>query len=464
MTATAQTIWSLSVSELHDRFWASRGVQVMRPGERSQVVRQAELFLLTDAGTLLLGRLAPILDDIAWIDPDLVFVRVRDVARSEYREHVRTGDGGRFLGFGRDYSAGARIARVGLTTDAHIARTWQEAADATDGWQRLRRVVRPSLRHAASIRGRLYSLDDAADVSRFCEDLVTFWDRPDAAIEGIDTRADGVWVDDRAPADLGGRVLGPTWLGAGRTLAPEQHVVGPALLWDAPGSARPPAEIRWQELEALGSISLSPRAQRVKRRPVKRLFDLVFASCVLIATLPLYPVIAAIILLEDGWPIFFMHERETVGGRRFGCIKFRSMRKNAEHLKAQLKTLNKADGPQFYIPDDPRLTRIGRIIRNLQIDELPQFLNVLRGEMSVVGPRPSPFSENQFCPGWREARLSVRPGITGLWQIMRTRSDGADFQEWIRYDIEYVERQSFRLDLWIIWKTIEMLLRKVFRP
>ena len=106
---------------------------------------------------------------------------------------------------------------------------------------------------------------------------------------------------------------------------------------------------------------------------------------------------------------------------------------------------------------DPRITKVGRVLRKLQLDELPQFFNVLLGQMSVVGPRPSPFSENQYCPGWREARLSVRPGVTGLWQIRRTRADGADFQEWIRYDIEYVEQASFWLDVYIIWKTIMLV-------
>jgi lipopolysaccharide/colanic/teichoic acid biosynthesis glycosyltransferase len=90
-------------------------------------------------------------------------------------------------------------------------------------------------------------------------------------------------------------------------------------------------------------------------------------------------------------------------------------------------------------------------------------MNVLLGDMSVVGPRPSPRVENQYCPPWREARLSVRPGITGLWQIRRTRQSGADFQEWIKYDIEYVEKRTWALDLWIIWKTITQVFRKVSR-
>jgi lipopolysaccharide/colanic/teichoic acid biosynthesis glycosyltransferase len=133
------------------------------------------------------------------------------------------------------------------------------------------------------------------------------------------------------------------------------------------------------------------------------------------------------------------------------------MRKDADLVKTRLVRVNQADGPQFYIQDDPRTTRVGKLIRKLQIDELPQFFNVLAGHMSVVGPRPSPFNENQVCPAWREARLSVRPGVTGLWQVSRTRQPGLDFQEWIRYDLEYVENASWGLDLRIIWDTVRVV-------
>jgi lipopolysaccharide/colanic/teichoic acid biosynthesis glycosyltransferase len=139
------------------------------------------------------------------------------------------------------------------------------------------------------------------------------------------------------------------------------------------------------------------------------------------------------------------------------------MHRDAEAIKAALAGSNQADGPQFFMDRDPRLTRVGAFLRRTQLDEIPQFFNVLLGHMSIVGPRPSPFTENQYCPGWREARLSVRPGITGLWQIKRTRAPGTDFQEWIRYDIEYVERASLWLDVVIIYKTIAMVLRGVVR-
>jgi lipopolysaccharide/colanic/teichoic acid biosynthesis glycosyltransferase len=167
------------------------------------------------------------------------------------------------------------------------------------------------------------------------------------------------------------------------------------------------------------------------------------------------------IWLEDGRPFFFGHMRETRGGREFPCIKFRSMRKDAEKIKAQLKKTNQADGPQFFMENDPRLTRAGKFLRKYNLDELPQFWNVLTGDMSIVGPRPSPHKENQYCPPWREARLSVRPGVTGLWQVKRTRKAGSDFQEWIRYDLEYVEKRSFWMDMQIIWQTVANILGKV---
>jgi len=237
--------------------------------------------------------------------------------------------------------------------------------------------------------------------------------------------------------------------------------VGPSVLWDDPAFQPHIERLRWNEIEP-GDVFRAPLRQPLAssgRSFSKRAFDIAFALAALTATLPLYPLIMLAIWIEDGAPFFFAHRRETLGGRTFPCLKFRSMRKDAERIKAQLKTTNEVDGPQFYMRDDPRITRVGRIMRKTQIDELPQFLNVLLGHMSIVGPRPSPYEENQFCPPWREARLSVRPGITGLWQIKRTRKEGEDFQEWIRYDIEYVERASLRLDLWIIWRTILHVIR-----
>jgi lipopolysaccharide/colanic/teichoic acid biosynthesis glycosyltransferase len=134
------------------------------------------------------------------------------------------------------------------------------------------------------------------------------------------------------------------------------------------------------------------------------------------------------------------------------------MHKDAERIAEELDEYNICDGPQVFIRDDPRVTRIGRYLRTTHFDEVPQFLNVLFGQMSLVGPRPSPDNENQYCPAWRDSRLSVRPGITGLWQLNRTREPGEDFQEWIRYDIEYVQRANLWLDVKILAKTAWMVV------
>jgi lipopolysaccharide/colanic/teichoic acid biosynthesis glycosyltransferase len=118
------------------------------------------------------------------------------------------------------------------------------------------------------------------------------------------------------------------------------------------------------------------------------------------------------------------------------------------------KNLDTTDGPHFKIDSDPRVTKVGRVLRALNIDELPQLLNVLSGEMSLVGPRPSPFRENQVCVPWREARLAVRPGITGFWQVCRHDRSAGDFHQWIEYDLLYVQHMSFWLDMKILAATV----------
>jgi lipopolysaccharide/colanic/teichoic acid biosynthesis glycosyltransferase len=288
------------------------------------------------------------------------------------------------------------------------------------------------------------------------------WRRPDSTIIRAQRGGADLWRDPQARVDAGARCVGPVWVGAGRHIPAGTTVVGPKVVWDDP-QHRPATEaIRWLAIEPTAPpADPTPREATPLDRAVKRLFDFVFALLALLVSVPLlYPFVMLAIWLEDGRPFLFGHRRETLGGRQFTCWKFRSMRKDAERIKEQLKLLNQADGPQFYIENDPRLTRVGRFLRRYNLDELPQFFNVLMGDMSVVGPRPSPHQENQFCPAWREARLSVRPGITGLWQVRRTRRAGSDFQEWIRYDIEYVENRSWWLDMKIIARTVMTMVRK----
>lgn len=459
------TIWGLDPVQVHDRFWASRGVQVVRQGERSEIVRHAELFLLIDSRRLCAFRLNEAVNSLSWTGADLLVLRVRDDREHGYLERVIADGSGRFLRFERDYRASAsRTIRVALSPDREIAMIWQAAPDPRIGWRRLFHAVRRSDRWAQRESGRIYDRDDHRDLSCMVRDLARTWVRPDAAIARAHSPRVGVWADRSARVEPASALVGPIWVGAGRALTAESTAVGPAILWDDPGARPEPEGIAWLDLEPTDLPSqVRPRRAGRGSRAAKRTFDIVFALLALALTLPLYPFIALAIWLEDGGPIFFKHRRETIGGREFPCLKFRSMRNDAEKIKAELAARNQADGPQFFIQDDPRLLRVGTLLRKLQLDELPQFFNVLAGHMSVVGPRPSPYTENQYCPPWREARLSVRPGVTGLWQVKRTRAAGTDFQEWIKYDIEYVERASFLLDLTIIWRTIVLMVRGVTR-
>jgi lipopolysaccharide/colanic/teichoic acid biosynthesis glycosyltransferase len=172
-------------------------------------------------------------------------------------------------------------------------------------------------------------------------------------------------------------------------------------------------------------------------------------------TLPLVvPVLllcAIAIRLETPGPIVFKQMRTGRHGRRFAMFKFRTMVKNAEELKAQLQHLNILPPPDFKIIDDPRITRVGKILRKTSLDELPQILNVLRGEMSLVGPRPTSFAPSTYDL-WHTSRLEVVPGITGLWQVKGRNN--TTFDERLRLDIEYIRSMSLRLDLKIIALTV----------
>jgi len=454
-----QTVWGLDAARLHQRYWAARGVQVVCRGDQTPVSEDADLFLMIEPTHFCLFPLDKIIDTLSWLRPKLLFVRIHDNQEYGYREEIITDDQDRFIRFQRAYGGSAcRLTRTAVSANAQLAELWRTAPDNREGWRRLRKNVAQVHRTTVSINGSLYPRHNNEDHNRFIRELVTLWRRPDAAIRRAKQTLNGkVWIDSQTKTNLKTKFIGPVWVGAGRELAGVDSVVGPAVLWDDPSARPQPDEICWDSTEdpqdRSQSISSARRLNHVQKVG-KRTFDIVAALIGLSITLPFYPLILLLIWLEDGRPFFFPHRRETRGGKEFPCLKFRTMRNNAEQLKQELVEQNKCDGPQFYIEDDPRITRFGKFMRKCNIDELPQFLNVLIGHMSIVGPRPSPHSENQYCPPWREARLSVRPGITGLWQVMRSREDGLDFQEWIRYDIEYVENMSWRMDMWIICRTI----------
>jgi lipopolysaccharide/colanic/teichoic acid biosynthesis glycosyltransferase len=194
---------------------------------------------------------------------------------------------------------------------------------------------------------------------------------------------------------------------------------------------------------------------------LKRGLDITAAVVGLTLFSPFFMLIIAAVWLESRGGIFFGDKREGLAGRVFKCWKFRTMYTGADLAQHSLKQQDQTDGPHFKVDRDPRVTRVGRLLRALNVDEIPQLFNVLVGEMSLVGPRPSPFRENQICVPWRAARLSVRPGITGFWQVCRHNRAAGDFHQWIEYDLLYVQHLSLMLDLKILAATLLTLGGKV---
>lgn len=188
----------------------------------------------------------------------------------------------------------------------------------------------------------------------------------------------------------------------------------------------------------------------------KRLMDAVGAAAGLLLLSPLLAAVAAAVKLSDGGPAFFRQERVGLNGRRFTLVKYRTMVMGADKMKAELQEKNEVDGPVFKIRDDPRVTRLGHFLRKSSIDELPQLWNVLKGEMSLVGPRPPIPSEVDQYERWQRRRLSMRPGLTCLWQISG-RSE-LDFDSWMKLDLQYIDHWSLTQDFVILLKTVPAVL------
>jgi lipopolysaccharide/colanic/teichoic acid biosynthesis glycosyltransferase len=198
--------------------------------------------------------------------------------------------------------------------------------------------------------------------------------------------------------------------------------------------------------------SRSPREPRTTRgyAPTKRAIDLAICIVALPILLPVGLLCALAIRLETPGAVLFAQQRTGQHGVRFPMFKFRTMVRNAEELKASLQHLNILPPPDFKIPNDPRVTRVGKFLRKTSLDELPQVLNVIRGEMSIVGPRPTSFAASTYDL-WHSERLEVLPGITGLWQVKGRGT--MTFDERLRLDIEYMERRSTFYDLRLMAET-----------
>jgi lipopolysaccharide/colanic/teichoic acid biosynthesis glycosyltransferase/ADP-glucose pyrophosphorylase len=312
---------------------------------------------------------------------------------------------------------------------------------------------------------------------------------PNAYLLGPLVIGDGCQIKDNA------QIIGPTVIG-NRCQISEESFIRESILWDGAsianssrveysvvgGNSCVPANLNIKNMIVLnglkiGDANLIPSGYSIKSiatlsdsvsitanpqkiyRVTKRIMDVALSAAGIILSLPFLLLAAIAIKIDSPGPVFYIQKRCGKGGKLFNMIKFRTMISDAEKLKKELIHKKQNDGPMFKISNDPRITRLGRILRNTSLDEIPQLINVLKGEMSLVGPRPLIMNEMKLNPSWRDTRLMVKPGITGLWQTNGRSMTG--FHDWIRHDVYYVKKQSLWLDMKIILKTIKVVLKKV---
>ena len=206
-----------------------------------------------------------------------------------------------------------------------------------------------------------------------------------------------------------------------------------------------------KQLEIEGKSSMEFSLYEV----IKRLIDVVCSFLGVLVLSPLFIIIAIIIKTTSKGPVFFSQKRVGKNGKEFNMYKFRSMVVNAEELKEKLADQNEMSGPMFKMKDDPRVTKVGKFIRKTSIDELPQLWNVLKGDMSLVGPRPSLPKEVAQFEGWMYKRLEVKPGLTCYWQV--SGRNNIDFEDWMKLDIRYVDERDLWIDIMLIFKTVGVL-------
>jgi lipopolysaccharide/colanic/teichoic acid biosynthesis glycosyltransferase/ADP-glucose pyrophosphorylase len=430
------------------------------------------------------------------------------------RERVRLGTDGALRQIEVDYNAAGnapnyRMAGIYLFERAALERI-PEGVYFDLKEQFLPALLRDELKvHAHPMQGYLRELNSAADY------LLAHFDfcngRTGSSRIGEEL-ADGVWVQgevDMAPDVLvvgpvvlgpgvqvrsGARLIGPVVVGRGSEIGEGAQIreavlgedvrIGPrsrversiladglrvgenAVIRDSLATSQPLSvgDLNLVERDLRIAVASIPFERYIGvgvRRQIysgmKRLFDFVFASTALLMSLPVMALVAVATLVDSGTPILFRQRRCGKDGVPFTMLKFRSMRADAERMRENLTHRNEVDGPVFKMTNDPRFTRVGRVLRKYSLDELPQLWNVMRGDMSIVGPRPLQDVEMRICPSWREARLRVKPGLTGLWQVS-AREKGR-FQDWIQNDLRYVRSQSLFLDLKIIVRTIVALAK-----
>jgi exopolysaccharide biosynthesis polyprenyl glycosylphosphotransferase len=237
-----------------------------------------------------------------------------------------------------------------------------------------------------------------------------------------------------------------------RVLADACEEVGVTLSMDANFLGMRTSRAEVQDYNGWSVLSFSSTPSDGDALVVKRVIDVTGALLALLIAAPVLLIVAIAVKLEDGGPVFFVQQRSGLFGTPFPMLKFRSMCVDAEARRAALEARNEAEGPVFKIEDDPRITRVGRFIRRTSLDEFPQFWNVLRGDMSLVGPRPPLPSEVALYERWQMRRLSMKPGITCIWQV--SGRSNLDFETWMRLDLLYIDTWSLFLDVKLLLRTI----------
>jgi exopolysaccharide biosynthesis polyprenyl glycosylphosphotransferase len=218
------------------------------------------------------------------------------------------------------------------------------------------------------------------------------------------------------------------------------------------------ARSRAELFEDFPVLTMSSGPQEGWQYMVKRFLDIALASILFVVLLPVFVIAAAAIIIDSSSSVFFVQKRIGYHKRIFRLYKFRTMVEGAENMQTELEARNEMDGPVFKIHDDPRITRVGRLLRKTSIDELPQLFNVLRGDMSIVGPRPLPVRDyTGFDKDWQRRRFSVRPGLTCTWQV--NGRNNVTFDKWMKMDMEYIDNWKLSNDLKILSKTIPVVLK-----